>query len=104
MVEVACADWFFSIITTLGTIFPFYVICELFLTSMFYKLEKGKHCLKVEYCLKYFCNLSSLAERALKDCIALFGAGANQDFCRCIFWQENNLNVKVLVRVFPTGS
>lgn len=80
------------------------MICELFLTSMFYRLEKGKHCLKVEYCLKYFCNLSSLAEKALKDCIALFGAGANQDFCRCIFWQENNLNVKVLVHVFPTGS
>lgn len=62
---------------------------------MFYKWEKGKHHLMVEYRLKYFCNLSSLTKKVLKDCIALFGVGANQVFSRCVFWQENNLNAKV---------
>lgn len=66
-----------------------------FLSSMIYKLEKGKHHLMIKHCLKYFCNLSSWTKKVLKDCIALFGVGANRVFCRCVFWQENNLNVKV---------
>lgn len=66
------------------------------MTSMLYKLEKGKRHLGVEYCSKYFYSLSfSLSEKVLKDCIALFEVGVNQISCMFVFWQENNLNVKV---------
>ena len=95
VVNVACADCGFSIMTTVAIFISKWCMSS-FLTSMLYKLEKGKHHLGVEYCSKYFCSRSFLlSEKVLKDCIALFGVGVNKISCMCVFWQENNLNVKV---------
>lgn len=96
VVSFACADCVFFSNDHCGNLFLLSDVQALYLISTLYTLEKGKHHLGVGYCSKYFCNLFfSLSEKVLKDCIALVAVGVNQISYVSVFWQENNLNVKV---------